>query len=46
MKPSPLRAATSKVLSAFCDCGPLKKKLVSGVRPNGASRKPKWAWYI
>jgi len=43
MKPSPVRAATSSVFRASCECGLPKKKLVSGVIPNGSSRRPKCA---
>src|SRR5690348_4216041 len=37
MKPSPARVATSSVFSACCEVCDEKKKLVSGVMPNGNS---------
>src|SRR5881398_906768 len=46
MKPSPPRAATSSVFRASWEPGLPKKKLVSGVMPNGASRRPKWVVYM
>src|SRR3954462_8911128 len=46
MKPSPLDAATSKVLSASWCAAQEKTKLVSGVIPKGGSRRPKWVRYM
>ena len=43
VKPSPLLAATSRVFSASWWEVPENAKLVSGVMPNGSSRRPKWA---
>src|SRR5690349_1132431 len=46
LKPSPMRAATSNVLSASCDPADEKKKLVSGVMLNGNSRRSKCRRYM
>jgi hypothetical protein len=42
MKPSPPATATTRVFSASRILLQAKKKLVSGVIPNGGSRMPKW----
>src|SRR5688572_2701478 len=43
MKPSPFATATTRVLKASWVARHGKKKLVSGVMPKGASRRPKCA---
>src|ERR1035437_8081973 len=46
MKPSPFFAATNSVLRASWEFGQAKKKLVTGVIPNGNSCSPKWLVYM